>query len=66
MKMNEDKMIVCEHLLEAQLEAEASSAKDPGVPSSIKHVDENDDDDDGEDDDDEKAGVDKVEMREIE
>ena len=58
-------MIVCEHLLEAQVEAEASSAKDPGVPSSIKHVDENDDDDD-EDDDDEVPGVDKVEMREIE
>ena len=65
MRINENKMIVFEHLLEAQVEAEASSAKDPGVPSSIKHVDENDDDDD-EDDDDEKAGVDKVEMREIE
>ena len=39
--------------------AEASSAKDPGVPSSIKHVDENDDDDDDDDhdhdDDDEKT-----------
>ena len=62
-------MIVCERLLEAQVEAEASSAKDPGVPSSIKHVDENDNDDDDhdpDDDDDDKAGVDKVEMREIE
>ena len=52
------------------MEPEASSAKDPGVPSSIKHVDENDDDDDDDDhdhdDDDEKPGVDKVEMREIE
>ena len=49
------------------MEAEASSAKDPGVPSSIKHVDEDDNDDDyDDDDDDEKAGVDKVEMREIE
>ena len=55
------------------MEPEASSAKDPGVPSSIKHVDENDNDDDNDDDDvdhddddDEKAGVDKVEMREIE
>ena len=51
------------------MEPEASSAKDPGVPSSIKHVDENDNDDgedDHDDDDDEKAGVDKVEMREIE
>ena len=41
------------------MEPEASSAKDPGVPSSIKHVDENDDDDDDDDhdhdDDDEKT-----------
>ena len=55
--MNENKIIVCEHLLEAQVGAEASSAKDPGVPSSIKHVDENDNDDDDHDhdDDDEKT-----------
>ena len=39
------------------MEPEASSAKDPGVPSSIKHVDENDNDvdDHDHDDDDEKT-----------
>ena len=42
MKIND---CLLQHLLEAQVEAEASSTKDgcdPGVPSSTKHDDEDD------------------------